>query len=69
MQQIMRIKAAREAAEMTQTELCERVGVSQGVVSCWESETFLPRTRQLPQLAAVLGCSINDLFEPTDASA
>ena len=67
--QIMRIKSVREAAEMTQTELCERIGVSQGVVSCWESETFLPRTRQLPQLAAALGCTINDLFESTDASA
>ncbi len=65
----MRIAKLRQSKDMTQDQLAERLGVLRSVVANWETEISLPRTRQLPQLAAVLGCSINDLFEPTDASA
>lgn len=59
---IMRIQELRERAGLTQVQLAVRVGVSQGTVSCWESENVLPRTRDLPLLANVLGCSINELY-------
>ena len=40
------------------------MGVQPSVICNWESETALPRTRQLPALAEALGCTINDLFVP-----
>ena len=65
---VMRLRDARISAGLTQNEVSERLGVSQGVISSWETEGFLPRTRQLPLLASVLGCSINDLFAPCGAA-
>lgn len=63
---IMRIKALREAAGLTQVQLASAMGTIQNVVSAWESERALPRSRQLPLLAYVLGVEIGDLFEPFD---
>lgn len=59
---IMRIRELRSAANMTQNELASMVGVSQGIVSNWETEVFLPKTRDLPMLAKALSCNIGDLF-------
>ena len=42
------------------------MGVLQTAVSNWETEVALPRARQLPRLARVLGCSIGDLFLPVE---
>ncbi len=59
---LMRIKPLRDACNMTQAQLACNMGVTQTVVCNWEHEVALPRTRQLPDLARVLGCSIDDLF-------
>ncbi len=64
MGKVMRIRELREAARMTQQTLGDRMGVMVTAVCNWESEVALPRSRQLPQLAHVLGCSINDLYVP-----
>ncbi len=61
---VMRIKELRCAANMTQAELSAAMGVARNGISQWETEVALPRTRQLPQLAQVLGCSIDELFVP-----
>lgn len=67
---IMRIRELRELAGMTQQQVADSMGVLQSAVSNWESEVALPRARQLPLLARVLGCSIDELFaqEPEAAS-
>ena len=59
---VMRIKELREAASLQQRQVAERMGVFQSAVSNWETEVALPKARQLPLLAQVLGCSIDDLF-------
>jgi len=61
---VMRIKELREQAGLTQTTFGSRVGVSQTVVSEWEKEVYLPRARQMPLVAHVLGVTINDLYNP-----
>lgn len=66
---MMRIRELREAAKMTQKTLSEKMGVQQNAVSNWESETSLPKTKDLPQLAKVLGCSISDLYVDTQNTA
>lgn len=63
---VMRIKELREAANLQQKQVAERMGVLQSAVSNWETEVALPKARQLPRLAQVLGCSIDDLFVPME---
>lgn len=64
---IMRIKELRKEANITQVQLAESLGVMQSVISNWENETYLPKVRQLPTLASVLGVSISELFVPTSS--
>lgn len=59
---VMQIKALREKAKMSQSELATRMGYVQSAVGNWESEVTLPKARDIPQLAKILGCSIEDLF-------
>lgn len=66
---VMRIKAIREGKNMTQQELASQMAVVQTTVSQWETEVALPRARDLPRLALVLMCSIDDLFEPCNAAS
>ncbi len=61
---VMRIQEIRKERGIQQTVLAEQMGVSQSVISEWEKEVYLPKARQLPALAAALGCTINDLFVP-----
>ena len=44
------------------------MGVGQTTVSMWENEAALPKARQIPLLAEVLGVPIGDLFvsQPRD---
>ena len=60
---VMRVKELRMRAGLTQTGLATQMGVGQNSVSNWETETVLPKTRELPQLAKLLGCSMPALAE------
>ena len=57
-----KIKDLRERLNMTQQELSEKLGVSQGAVAMWETEKAKPTIDKLPLLAEVLKCEIADLF-------
>ena len=59
----MRIKELRRAAGLTQTQLAENVGVTQGMVAAWEQGANFPRADKLPALAKALGVTINDLYK------
>lgn len=61
---ILRLRKLRTSLGLSQRQLAQALGVSQNVLSMWETETVLPRTRDLPRLAAVLSCSIDELFIP-----
>lgn len=63
---VMTIRQKREAADLSQTDLASKVGVTRTAVVNWEAEVSLPRTRQLPDLARVLGCTIDELFAETN---
>ncbi|MDO5411903.1 MAG: helix-turn-helix transcriptional regulator [bacterium] len=65
---VMRIKELRKQANKTQMQLAAEMQVTQNCVSGWETGVALPRTRQLPDLARVLGCTIDELFVPEPAS-
>ena len=66
---MMRIRELREGAGMTQNGLAVEMGVNQNTVSCWETEVSLPKARELPRLAKVLGCTISELYVTDEDSA
>lgn len=63
---VMRIHELRIAQEMTQRELGAEMGVDCSTVTKWETEVALPKVRDLPLLAKVLGCTIGELFCPEE---
>lgn len=63
---VMRIKELREAAGLQQQQVAAYMGLFQSAVSNWETEVALPKARDLPRLAHILGCSIDDLFVPLE---
>lgn len=61
----MTIENLRKKINISQSELAERLGVTQGAISQWEKGVTSPVTDKLPELAKILQCSIADLFEET----
>ena len=59
----MNIKNKRIAAGLTQEELGEKIGYGQSAVANWENGNRSPRPTDLPRLAKILGCTIDELFE------
>ena len=59
----MRLKCLREKVGLTQEALGRVLGVEQHTVSQWESGCRNPRADKLPQLARILGCTIDELFQ------
>lgn len=53
---------ARSAAEYTQVQLADKLGVAQSTVAMWETGKAYPRADMLPTIAKVLGCTIDELF-------
>ncbi|MBQ2953918.1 MAG: helix-turn-helix transcriptional regulator [Clostridia bacterium] len=56
------IRARRTEAGLTQAELAERLNVSAQSVSHWERGETLPDISTLPDLACILGCSVDMLL-------
>lgn len=52
----------RKALNFTQEELGDRLGVTNQAVSKWESEVSMPDIMLLPQIADVLGVSLEDIY-------
>lgn len=59
---VMCIKQRREAAGLSQAALAVEMGCVQSAVANWEMEISLPKARDLPRMANVLSCTIDDLF-------
>jgi len=57
------IKRLREKQSLTQTELAERIGVSNKTVSKWETGKGLPDISLLQPLAQTLGVSVIELMD------
>jgi len=57
------IKDLREKSGLTQKQLGNLLGLGQSAVSMWEAGERMPRADMLPELARILGCTIDDLFD------
>ncbi|WP_127849323.1 helix-turn-helix domain-containing protein [Lacticaseibacillus hulanensis] len=62
-----KIMTARKEKNMTQLALADQLGVSYQAISNWERGQSAPDIDKLPDLAQVLGISLNDLFDMDDA--
>lgn len=58
----MNLKEKRVSKNITQTELAERLGVSQSAVALWENGGAMPSSDKLPALAKIFECTIDELF-------
>ncbi len=56
------IRALRVQQKMTQAQLADKVGVTDKAVSKWERDISFPDMALFPQLADILGVTVNDLL-------
>ena len=56
------IRAKRKDRGLTMDQLADRLGVTRQSVGAWEGGIALPSADKLPEIAAALGCSIDDLY-------
>lgn len=57
------IKEARKKRGLTQIEMAKMMGEKQSTISMWETGSNIPRASKLPQIAKILGCTVDELFE------
>lgn len=62
------IKPKRIEAGLSQKQLAEILQITQAAVANWEAGTAYPRASQLPDLAAALHCTIDELYQPPEES-
>lgn len=63
MSTVFRIRELRQAAGMTQAELARGLGYkSSSAVTMWETGDRRPASTDLPRIAELLGCTIDQLF-------
>lgn len=56
------IRAKRKDRGLTMDQLADRLGVTRQAVGAWEGGIALPSADKLPEIAAALRCSIDDLY-------
>ena len=64
-----RIAALRKAKNLKQEELAEMLGVSGQAVSKWENDQNCPDISLLPQLAHILGVTVDELLSGKQESS
>ena len=58
----------RRAAGFTQYSFAEALGVERSLIAMYETGRAWPSAARLPDMAALLGCSIDELYEaPTES--
>ena len=56
------IKRFRHKLNISQAALAYSMRVAQQAVAKWEAGESMPRADRLPELARILGCTIDELF-------
>lgn len=60
------LQPRRKRSGMTQADVAEALGIERATVGMWETGTSWPSARVLPDLAGLLCCSIDELYEPPE---
>ena len=59
----IKLKDRRKAKGLLQSDVADFCGVKRSTVAKWESGAAFPRIDKLKKLAALFGCSVNELLE------
>ena len=59
----MFLKDKRLELGLSQSDIAEKVGVSQNTVSVWEKGISFPRIDKVKKLATLFGCSVAEIME------
>lgn len=59
------LKKMRLKAGMTQEIVAKKLGLTQGAVSQWETGESAPNAKWIPKIAALYGCTVDELFKDT----
>lgn len=65
----MSFLSARIKAGLSQAAVAERLGITAASVCQWETGKNLPRTSLLRDIAALYGCTVDELLTPADPDA
>ncbi len=57
-----RIRQYREQCKLSQAFVAEKLDITQQAIAKWEAGESLPRADKLPQLASILGCTVDELL-------
>lgn len=63
-----RIKDLREAKGLTQEQVAQKLGVTQGTIAHWESGARTPTLTNMVKIADVLGVSLDEAMGRTAVS-
>lgn len=56
-----RLRAVREQHNLSQTELAEKLGMTQKAISSWENGRTYPRMQQLTEMCQIYDCTLEYL--------
>ena len=65
----MSFAAARTKTGLSQREVAKKLGITDAAVCLWETGKTMPRATLLPKLAALYGCTVDELLREDDTSA
>lgn len=60
----MSLLSARKKMGMSQAEVAREIGVTDAAVCQWEKGLSGPKRTLLPKLAALYGCTVDELLKP-----
>ena len=59
----MNIKFYRNSLKLTQKQLADLLGLKRSTISMWEIGKSYPCSNKLNEIAILLHCTVNDLFD------
>lgn len=63
-----RLRNLREQNNITQAQIADELGITQGAVSQWEAGATNPSLRTISRLATILNCTVDELLRDADNS-
>lgn len=60
----MSFLSARNKAGLSQAAVAERFGIAPASVSQWETGKTMPKADKLKEIAALYGCTVDELLTP-----
>jgi len=56
-----KLRSVREENNLSQTELAEKLGITQKAISSWENDRTYPRMQQLTEMCKIYNCTLEYL--------